>query len=324
MKLATTLLLLIYFSSGWSNDKTQPVMMYKVISDKLSESVPEGKCLITGTVTKNGVAIEDAHVFGSKSDNVKTSKNGKFRILIDTSETYLVIHKLNLPETYVEFYKFKNKHHIEIEVYIPEFDEMIMVDKPVIYLYGSEKQNAKIKIKPKGAFTFTYPLIGSNNIWDATISDKGIIVGNKIFPYLFYETKMQDLTFTNCDDILEGSVVSKLEVISFLEESLTKLNLNSNEKTDFITYWAPKMILHEKMFVQFWTEKQYDRIATIKVHPQPENMLRVFMVYAPIENGIVIESSPQQLHPVNRNGFTVIEWGGSELSRQKLYITKTL
>jgi hypothetical protein len=324
MKLATFLLALISFSSFWCKDKLQPALMYKVITDTVNNDVPNGKCLITGTVTHLGVVVEKANIFSANSHNTQSDKEGKFRILVDTADTYLVIHKINLPETYVEFYKFNNKHHIQIEAYIPEEDMIIIVDKPVIYLYGKENQEVHVKIEPKGEFTFTYPAIDNQNTWNGRITSGGITVANKKIPYLFYETEMSDLSFNTTSKQIEGSVVCQHDVITFLETSLSSLNLNSQEQTDFITYWAPKMIQHQKVFVQFWTEAKYDDVATLEVQPQPDNLLRVFMVFAPMKNGIIIEANAQKLDPINRNGFTVIEWGGSELPSQKLFSIKTL
>ena len=36
------------------------------------------------------------------------------------------------------------------------------------------------------------------------------------------------------------------------------------------------------------------------------------MAYVPLENAVAIE--PQQLEPFERNGFTVVEWGGAEVN----------
>lgn len=324
MKILTLILTVLITASIYATERLQPAIMYKVITDTVNKEVPLGKCLITGVVAHLGEKVANANVFSAKSNNVQTDNSGRFRILVDTADTYLIIHKLNLPETYVEYYKFNNQHHIDIEVYIPEENMMIIVDKPVIYLYGEANQEININVVPKGDFTFTYPLINNQNTWKGSLTNEGILIDKKVYPYIFYETKMSDLSFNQKQNLIQGSVVSSIEVTKFLEQSLTSLNLNSQEKTDFITYWAPRMTQHDRLFVQFWTEHDYDKIATLKTNPSPDNLLRVFMVYAPLENGINIESIPQKFEPIDRVGFTIIEWGGSELPKQKLYSLKTL
>ncbi|MBK9191011.1 MAG: hypothetical protein IPM77_05545 [Crocinitomicaceae bacterium] len=52
----------------------------------------------------------------------------------------------------------------------------------------------------------------------------------------------------------------------------------------------------------------------MQIIPEPDSMFRLFMLYAPLES----EHSPFILDQVKhesfkRIGFTVVEWGGSEL-----------
>ncbi|MBR6994883.1 MAG: hypothetical protein IKH96_02565 [Ruminococcus sp.] len=58
--------------------------------------------------------------------------------------------------------------------------------------------------------------------------------------------------------------------------------------------------------------KAYTDTAKLDITPVPDSMLRVFMAYRPIEDSVDIE--PQQLGTFERKGFTVVEWGGTELS----------
>ncbi len=324
MKFSLLTTLLLFSLQSFAGLKSQPVMMYEIISDTLESSVPEGKCLITGIVTHMGKTINEATIFSESTKQVNSDKLGRFKILVDTADTYLVIQKKGIPESYVEFYKFRSQHHINLKVMMPTEDMILIVDKPVIYAYGSTGNGFEIGIQPKGEFTFTYPIISSQNSWTGTITADGIAIEKKVFPYLFYESKMTNLNFLQENNSFEGSVVSKEQVVSFLENSLTDLNLNNQEKTDFITYWAPRMINHDRVFIQFWTKSDYDIISSIDVSPKPDNIGRVFMTYAPLNANQKVIATPQVLTPIQREGFTIIEWGGSELPTQKLYVPKTL
>ncbi|MBQ6042220.1 MAG: hypothetical protein IJL32_15780 [Oscillospiraceae bacterium] len=56
----------------------------------------------------------------------------------------------------------------------------------------------------------------------------------------------------------------------------------------------------------------YAEAAELTVTPKPDSMLRVFMAYVPLEKPT--EVKPQKLITFERNGYTVVEWGGTELS----------
>ena len=47
------------------------------------------------------------------------------------------------------------------------------------------------------------------------------------------------------------------------------------------------------------------------VTPKPDTMIRIVMEYQNLDTKI--ETKPQQLSPISRQGFTVVEWGGTEI-----------
>ena len=49
--------------------------------------------------------------------------------------------------------------------------------------------------------------------------------------------------------------------------------------------------------------------SSLEITPAPDSLLRVFMTYYSSDTPIEIE--PQEFDDFERNGFTVIEWGGS-------------
>ena len=76
------------------------------------------------------------------------------------------------------------------------------------------------------------------------------------------------------------------------------------------------------VIVQFQTNELYEKnIASINCSPQPESMLRLFMNYTPllsIEAQTIKVVEPEVI-PFTRNGFTLVEWGGSEVSSVELF-----
>ena len=55
----------------------------------------------------------------------------------------------------------------------------------------------------------------------------------------------------------------------------------------------------------------YTENAVLTVSPAPDSLLRVFMAWRPLTEGVEIE--PQAIEPFQRNGFTVVEWGGAQV-----------
>ena len=56
----------------------------------------------------------------------------------------------------------------------------------------------------------------------------------------------------------------------------------------------------------------YTDHARLTVDPAPDTVLRVFMAWKPLERSVQLPS--QTLDGPERAGFTLVEWGGAELS----------
>ncbi|MES2555538.1 MAG: hypothetical protein V4604_05265 [Bacteroidota bacterium] len=184
--------------------------------------------------------------------------------------------------------------------------------KPVIYLYPEKAQETTIQLNPNGKFTFTYPVYKENGWAGIAHPDGQFTIEGKNYPYLFWEginTQSQSKV-----DYSTGFVVNSDEVTAFLEEKLTEMGLNDHELTDFITFWGPRMVQSGKGFVRFLFNEEYDNIATLAVSPQPTSIFRVYMLFTPLESTIELNPAPQEIKSVDRKGFTVIEWGGSEIN----------
>ena len=60
-----------------------------------------------------------------------------------------------------------------------------------------------------------------------------------------------------------------------------------------------------------FANEEYKQRVNLSIDPKPDSVLRVFMVYKPITSKIDI--TPQQLTTFTRTGFTVVEWGGTDV-----------
>ncbi|WP_028517708.1 glycoside hydrolase family 9 protein [Ruminococcus flavefaciens] len=180
--------------------------------------------------------------------------------------------------------------------------------KPVIYLYPEEETDVHVELElTEAELSTTYPKY--NNGWDVTASPDGTLI-NKAdsthHKYLFWDA-------VNCRtrfDFSEGFCVAGKDTESFLREKLTYMGLTEEEMNEFIVYWLPLMEHNKYNLISFQSDAYTDS-AKLNITPTPESLLRIFMAYVPLEEAVDIE--PQQLETFERKGFTVVEWGGSEI-----------
>lgn len=190
----------------------------------------------------------------------------------------------------------------ELEDECKDNGDEILYGKPVIYVYPEEKKKVSIKLDFIGDLTYTYPRYGDG--WDVIADVDGTLtINERQYSYLFWEG-----TDNNIWNINKGNVVKGSETESFLENALSKLGLMDKEANDFITYWLPSMVKNEYNLIYFADEK-YKDIAKLKITPEPETLIRVFMVYKKLDKPIDIKN--QVLKPTKRRGYTVVEWGGT-------------
>lgn len=175
--------------------------------------------------------------------------------------------------------------------------------KPVIYLYPEEETNVSVKLDYNGDFICTYPEY--NNGWEVIAKPDGtLLYDNQEYNYLFWEGN------SNIEyDFSKGFCVKGSETRKFLEEKLLELGLNRKEANEFIVYWLPKMQNNEYNVISFQTDV-YTNNAKLEITPTPDTTIRIFMAYYPSNE--MIDIKEQEIITPIRQGFTVVEWGGSE------------
>ena len=86
--------------------------------------------------------------------------------------------------------------------------------------------------------------------------------------------------------------------------------MNEKEKTDFIIYWLPVLLRNKVSLCSFQTKKFFENYE-LNVTPKPDSVIRIFLTIKKLDKPINIRE--QKLVSVERKGFTVIEWGGTNL-----------
>jgi hypothetical protein len=236
--------------------------------------------------------------------SVKTTP-GKHKFQIYISENYY--------EAYSDSLRILGGYHDTYNVYFQQASIEVIMDKPIIYLYPEEKTNAKVEVDVNGSLSFTYPEY--KDAWEVTANPDGSIIheGNE-YNYLFWEGR----THLNRSDIntKSGYIISGDDVVSFLEKILNEAGFSSKERADFITYWGPRMIQYDRMFVRFDQNEQCKQFATLKVEPKPDHINQFYMTWFEIDEEF--KTGPQIIEPINRDGFSVLEWGGQEIRIGKI------
>ena len=179
-------------------------------------------------------------------------------------------------------------------------------EKPVIYLYPETTQEIEVKLDYAGKLTCTYPEYIEG--WHIVAQPNGTLVDDttgKEYSYLFWEG-ISDVEY----DLNRGYVVSGEDTDEFLELKLSELGLNRKEANEFIVYWLPKMQENKYNLISFQNEI-YTNSARLDIIPKPDSILRVFMAYKALDKKIEIEEPV--IESFERNGFTVVEWGGTEI-----------
>ena len=178
--------------------------------------------------------------------------------------------------------------------------------KPLIYLYPTEETNVKVELGNPEYLTTTYPKY--NNSWNVTAYPDGTLkTNNREYYSLFWEGNNHQAKVKEDGFIVKGSDTEK-----FLEEKLNVLGLTDKEANEFIIYWLPKLENNKYNYIRFESLEEINNYMPLSIEPQPDTIIRVMMDYKPINKKIKV--TEQTLQKVERNGFTVVEWGGSQIA----------
>jgi len=181
-----------------------------------------------------------------------------------------------------------------------------MTKKPVIYLYPTSEQSVSVKLDYNGELTCTYPEYKDG--WNVIAEPDGTLtnIGDKRkYSYLYWEGISK-----NQWDMSKGFVVKGEDTEEFLQEKLEYMGLTPREYNEFIVYWLPITQENKYNLITFAGE-EYENLAKLNITPKPDSILRVMMLFKSLDKPIEIEE--QEIKSFERKGFTVIEWGGTEV-----------
>jgi len=141
---------------------------------------------------------------------------------------------------------------------------------------------------------------------------------------LFWESKkLEPIRFLEGNNFIYGVVLKREDVLTYLDSVLNFMNFNSKEKTDFITYWGPRLVQKDYSFVQFQIQDDCNQFAKYEIYPTPDNLNRLFILFYCFDNkqefhaNLTKEIKKQEFKSFSRSGFNLLEWGGIEIGKIK-------
>ena len=221
-------------------------------------------------------------------------------IVIPTEKT---INNINVVGVYTntEFNNIKKRVNTSI------ITDSIMY-KPVIYLYPTEETEITVKLLNAERITCSYPKYVDE--WNVLAKPNGDLTelgtGRNLYS-LYYESECVE----KFNISQEGFVVKGEDSAKFLEEKLAILGLTEREAQEFIIYWLPRLESNKYNYIRFAADEEINNNMPLEINPNPDTIIRVLMTFKGLENSIEIKE--QKLDTPERKGFTVIEWGGTEI-----------
>jgi len=180
--------------------------------------------------------------------------------------------------------------------------------KPIIYLYPEEEMEVEVSLDLIGEFTCVYPEY--NDSWKVTAQPDGTLTDalDREYYCLYWEAEFYRPLV---DDTNIGFMVKGEDTAEFLREKLLQIGLSEREANEFIIYWLPQMQHNNYNYIYFSFD-EYEEVAKLNVSGNPDTVIRFMMVWEGLEEArpVIEQELPET---PERVGFTVVEWGGSEI-----------
>lgn len=283
--------------------------LYELYSINTTENIQNKAFKISGIVYDcEKLEIPGATITNLNTNNISTSDFfGKFTLEVRKNDVL----KIELNGYKSKRVLIDSKNDLVIQLSENPNNPKIIVAKPVIYLYPTKKTEIDLQLKFKGKLLTTFPKYDKN--WDVIAEPNGQIFDKKTNRY--YSSLFWDGTIDFPEEHYkydDGFIVPKEKLTEFFIEKLEYIGLNNQETNEFIQYWLPILERNKYNFIHFLVNEECNEIASLNIKPKPETIIRVYMEFHGLENFINIKE--QQLIRTERKGFTIVEWGGADVS----------
>ena len=154
--------------------------------------------------------------------------------------------------------------------------------KPMIYLYPDKEMNITVRLGNKEVITSSYPKYEEG--WSVKAFPSGKLIDNNTgreLYGLYWEGNRDKVEVQEEGFIVNGEDTMRLEV--------NKYN-----------------------YIRFETKEEIDSYMPLEINPKPDNVIRILMDYKALDKKIKVKE--QVLETPERTGYTVVEWGGTEIN----------
>ena len=177
--------------------------------------------------------------------------------------------------------------------------------KPVIYLYPERAMEVFVLPEPEYGVTISEPDLGDG--WEVVAYPDGSLVNledGSRWDYLFWEG------YADLEMPEEGFLVSHSGLERFWDSKLSYLGLNRNEIADFKEFWLEQLSDEGYYVISFVDQAELDEHAPLTVAPAPDTSIRVYFDYKVYDKPVRVKEQVLE-KGAERNGFTLVEWGGA-------------
>jgi hypothetical protein len=315
------LFFLIHFVSFGGIKENWP--QYKVICSELNTALNENEAeyfFYSPELQTLYYGMEVSYAVDDKIGTVILDKQGTFVIKTTPGKHVMQLYIPDHDEMYLDSIEVKAQHRTTIELYWRYTELQITVDKPVIYIYPEkEKESVTVQVEATGELCFVYPAMKEENKWDVLASPNGVILHNgDPYRYLFWEAKQEN--FIHIGSNSQGIYCTPENSTATLENICNAFGLNSFEKADLITYWGPKIQQMKNCFITILLNEEANQFGTLKIDPKPDHIYRLYLLFAENHESSGLQV-PKIIPKIKREGFTVVEWGGTilpDMNHEKL------
>lgn len=292
---------------------------FEVLSDSADPKVSSGKCLIEGEIVDFYSGEKLSGVTIVRTQGAIRLQSADFSILMKLSKPAFTLKKKGYVDLVFDQFGLKGGHRLKVRFYMQQEgqEHHFEVKKPVIYCYSEKDLEFDLGIRPRGKLSFSYPELTPGEKWEMQLRS-GQLSDRKTglaYPYLFWESLQENVSYKKTGNgAYAGDIVSREQLLSYLERSLTAAGFNERERTDFITFWGPQMNKHPFCLVQFLHDDECGQFADYEISPKPDHLNRFYMLFSGFETypGF-IKTEIQQMQSLVREGFYLVDWGGIEL-----------
>ena len=180
--------------------------------------------------------------------------------------------------------------------------------KPVIYLYPTAATDVTVTLSHPGRLAVSYPAYGDG--WhvraqpDGSLTD--LATGRDLYALYYEGGRVVPAARTG-----EGFVVPGAQTAPFLEDALPRLGLSPREAEEFLIYWLPVLQANPYTYLRFESAAEQAQVQALTVTPAPDTVIRVMMDWQRLDAPVPVV--PQALTAPPREGFVVVEWGGTPI-----------